>query len=82
MRATMASEDYNLFEIFIICNELNIDIDIDLEDKDTLLTLIKMKKKEIESIESSFIWVYINSNTDEEKNNLIKLFVEKHGKKN
>lgn len=82
MRATIASEDYNLFEIFIICNELNIDIDIDLEDKDTLLALIKMKKNEIKSVESSFIWIYINSNTEEEKNNLIKLFVEKHGKKN
>jgi hypothetical protein len=82
MRATVAAEDYNLFEIFIICNELNIDIDLDLEDKDTLMTLIEMKKNELKSIESSFIWIYVNAKTEEEKNNLIKLFVEKHGKKN
>jgi len=81
LRATVASEDYNLFDLFIICMELNIDLDIDLDDKKVLTTIIDMKKKELKSIESSFIWLYVNSNNDEEKNNLIKLFVEKHGKK-
>jgi hypothetical protein len=79
MRATVAAEDYNLFEIFIICNELNIDIDLDLEDKDTLITLIEMKKREIKSIEASFIWLYYMAKTEEEKNKLIELFVKKHG---
>jgi hypothetical protein len=82
MRATVAAEDYNLFEIFIICNELNIDIDLDLEDKDTLITLIEMKKREIKSIEASFIWLYYMAKTEEEKNKLIELFVKKHGIKN
>ncbi len=79
MKATIASDDYNLFELFIICIELNIDIDIDINDKDTLTVLIEMKKNELKSIESSFIWLYHTSKTEEEKNKLIELFVKKHG---
>lgn len=79
MKATIAADDYNLFELFIICIELNIDIDIDLEDKDTLTVLIEMKKNELKSIESSFIWLYHTSKTEEEKNKLVELFVKKHG---
>lgn len=79
MKATIAADDYNLFELFIICIELNIDIDIDLEDKDTLMVLIEMKKNELKSIESSFIWLYHTSKTEEEKNKLVELFVKKHG---
>jgi hypothetical protein len=82
MEATTAAEEYNLFELFIICSKLNINIDFDIEDKDTLLILIEMKKNELKGIESSFIWIYANSKTDEEKNKIIELFVNKHGKKN
>jgi hypothetical protein len=79
MKATIASDDYNLFELFIICIELNIDIDIDINDKDTLTVLIEMKKNELKSIEASFIWLYYMAKTEEEKNKLIELFVKKHG---
>ena len=79
MKATIASDDYNLFELFIICIELNIDIDIDINDKDTLTVLIEMKKNELKSIEASFIWIYYMAKTEEEKNKLIELFVKKHG---
>jgi hypothetical protein len=82
MKATIASDDYNLFELFIICIELNIDIDIDINDKDTLTVLIEMKKNELKSIEASFIWIYYMAKTEEEKNKLIELFVKKHGTKN
>lgn len=80
--ATEASDNYNLFELFIICNKLEIEIDLDFEDKDTLSILIEMKKEELKSIESSFIWLYANSKTEEDKNNLVELFVKKHGTKN
>lgn len=79
MKATVAADDYNLMELFIICNELLIEFDLDLEDKTTLTTLIEMKKNELKSIESSFIWMYYISKTEEEKNKLIELFVKKHG---
>ena len=82
MKATSAADNYNLFELFIICIELNIEIEVDEDDKEILIKLIEMKKEELRNIEVSFIWLYANSKTEEEKNNLIDLFVQKHGKKN
>jgi hypothetical protein len=82
MKATSAADNYNLFELFIICIELNIEIEVDEDDKEILLKIIEMKKEELRNIEASFIWLYANSKTEEEKNNLIDLFVKKHGKKN
>ena len=79
MKATIAADEYNLMELFIICNHLSIDFEIDLEDKGTLMVLIEMKKKELKDIEASFIWMYYTSKTEEEKNKLIELFVKKHG---
>lgn len=82
LKATTAVDEYNLFELFIICIELDIEIEIDNEDKETLMTLVNMKKSELRNIELSFIWLYANSKTEEEKNNLVELFVKKHGTKN
>lgn len=79
MNATIAADDYNLMELFIICNQLSIDFEIDMEDKDTLNVLIEMKKKELKGIEASFIWMYYMAKTEEEKNKLVELFVKKHG---
>jgi hypothetical protein len=79
MNATIAADEYNLMELFIICDQLSIDFEIDFEDKGTLIALIEMKKNELKSIESSFIWLYYMAKTEEEKNKLIELFVKKHG---
>lgn len=82
LKATIATDEYNLFELFIICIELGIDIDIDKEDREVLVKLVNLKKNELRNIELSFIWMYANSKTEEEKNKLVELFVQKHGKKN
>lgn len=79
MNATMAADEYNLMELFIICDQLSIDFEIDFEDKGTLIALIEMKKKELKDIEASFIWIYYMAKTEEEKNKLVELFVKKHG---
>jgi len=82
IRATAAVDEYNLIELFIICFELGIEVKMDIDDKEILLKLIELKRNELKSIEASFIWLYANSKTEEEKNKLIELFVNKHGKKN
>jgi hypothetical protein len=79
MSATIAADEYNLMELFIICDQLSINFEIDFEDKGTLIALIEMKKKELKDIESSFIWIYYMAKTEEEKNKLVELFVKKHG---
>jgi hypothetical protein len=47
-----------------------------MEDVDVLNFLIQKKKDEIKKIESSFIWLWINAKTDEEKNKVVEMFVK------
>ena len=81
MKATMAAEEFDLFTLYEICSRLNIEHSVDGEDKDILKTKINKKKDKLKSIEGSFIWLYANSKTQEEKQFLINQFVEKHGSK-
>jgi hypothetical protein len=79
MRATEAQEKYNLFELYKICSELQIEVELDKEDIKLLEELIENKKKELKSLESSFIWLWVHSTTEEQKQKVIELFIEKHG---
>jgi hypothetical protein len=79
MRATEAQEKYNLFELYKICSELQIEIELDKEDIKLLEELIENKKKELKSLEASFIWLWVHSTTEEQKQKVIELFIEKHG---
>ena len=75
-KATIAADNYNILELFQICVDLKIPIELDMEDIDVLNFLIQKKKEEIKKIETSFIWLWINAKTDEEKYNVVKMFVE------
>ena len=79
MRATEAQEKYNLFELYKICSELAIEVELDSEDIKLLEELIENKKKELKSIEASFIWLWVHSTTDEQKQKVVELFIERHG---
>ena len=76
VKATKAADDFNIFDLFQICVELNIEIELDFEDTDVLNFLIQSKKNEIKKVESSFIWLWINAKTEQEKDKLVKLFVQ------
>lgn len=79
MEATKASDEFDVFTLFKICTKLDIPMDLDSNDKVILEYLINNKKDELTVLESSFIWKWITSTTDEEKNLLINLFLQKHG---
>jgi len=76
VKATKASDEYNIFDLFIICVELNIEIELDFEDTDVLNFLIQSKKNEIKKIESSFIWLWINAQSEEKKDEIVNMFVQ------
>lgn len=78
MRATDASNNFDLFELYFICGKLNIDVELEDEDRDVLSLLVETKKKEIKSIEDSFIWKYINARNDVEREFILKLFLKNH----
>lgn len=79
MKATKASDEFDVFTLFNICTKLNIPMDLNSEDKVTLVYLIENKKNELDSLENSFIWKWITFPTEEEKKLLINLFLKKHG---
>ena len=76
VKATKAADEYNIFDLFIICVELNIEIELDFEDTDILNFLIQSKKNEIKKIESSFIWLWINAQSEEKKDEIVNMFVQ------
>ena len=80
-KATIAAEEFDLFVLYGICAQLNISHSIDKEDKGVLKEHISNKKKKLDGIERSFIWLYVHAETEEEKEKLVKSFVEQHGKK-
>jgi len=80
MEATEAYEAYNIFELCFISKKLNIKVKLSLEETKTLNELINSKKDEIKKIESSFIWLWLIAPNENEKNELVDRFIEKHYK--
>ena len=80
LKATDAYEEYNLFELCLISKTLNIKVKLSIEETKTLNELIESKKNDIKKLESSFIWLWINSSNDDEKNKLVDDFINKHYK--
>lgn len=80
MEATEAYEAYNIFELCFISKKLNIKVKLSLEETKTLNELINSKKDEIKKIESSFIWLWLMAPNENDKNELVDRFIEKHYK--
>lgn len=81
VRAKSAVESCDVYEILLICDRLDIEYKIDVSEKDMLELNLNEKKKQIKEIESSFIWIWITSNTEEEREDILNRFLNKHGKK-
>jgi hypothetical protein len=80
MEATEAYEAYNIFELCFISKKLNIKVKLSLEETKTLKELLDSKKDEIKKIESSFIWLWLTASNENDKNELVDRFIEKHYK--
>jgi hypothetical protein len=78
MEATEAYEAYNIFELCFISKKLNIKVKLSLEETKTLNELIESKKEEIKKIEYSFIWLWLTAPNENDKNELVDRFIEKH----
>ena len=78
IKATEYYITYDIFELYFISKTLNIKIKLSLDETKTLNELIELKKTELKSIETSFIWLWLNSDNDDEKNSLINKFLEVH----
>lgn len=78
IKATEYYVTYDIFELYFISKTLNIKIKLSLDETTTLNKLIELKKVELKSIETSFIWLWLNAQTDDEKNKLVHSFLKAH----
>lgn len=78
IKATEYYVTYDVFELYFISKTLNIKIKLSLDETNTLNQLIELKKTELKSIETSFIWLWLNAQTDDEKNGLVHKFLKVH----
>lgn len=78
IKATEYYVTYDIFELYFISKTLNIKIKLSLDEKNTLNQLIELKKNELKAIETSFIWLWLNAQNDDEKNALVHKFLKVH----
>jgi len=65
--------------LYKIAKKLNIDVDLDSNNLILIEKIITDKKKQLSSVETSFLWLWVNSESQEKKDEIIKQFINKHG---
>ena len=77
IKAKKYYEDYDLLGLCVLCSELNIKIDVSDLKLDELLVSINKKKLNISNLESSYLWMWANAETEEEKNKFVEMFINR-----
>lgn len=76
IKAKTAYEEYNLFDLYLIASKLNLKIGLEVEDYNLLIQLITIKRDKIKKIEDSWLWSWLSAK-DEDKENIVNIFIEK-----
>ena len=79
--AKEAYEKNDLLTLYTISLKLNIIVDIDENNVWILKRNVEQKKKELMDYEKSFLWMWVHSNTEEEKNKIIEMYINQNFKK-
>ena len=77
--AQIAYDENNLLVLYKIAKKLNIDVDLDSNNLILIEKIITNKKKQLSTVETSFLWLWVNEPNDDKKLELIKQFINKHG---
>jgi hypothetical protein len=64
-----------------VAKKLNIDVEMNVNTISLLEKIINEKKQKLKSVEVSFLWLWANSPSQEQKDELINQFLSKHNKK-
>lgn len=73
--AQRAYEGNDLLTLYKLSQKLSIEVNLDESDLHLLQRIVNEKKKNIKHVEGSYLWLWVNAKTDEEKLNLIKMYV-------
>lgn len=79
--AQIAYDQNNLLVLYKIAKKLNIEIELNTNTITLLEKIVEDTKKQIKSVETSFLWLWVNADTQEKKDQLINQFLNKHNKK-
>ncbi len=79
-QAQIAYETNDLLTLYKIAKRLNIEIELTVSTVLLLEKIVDDKKKEMGGIKTSFLWLWVNAQTEEEKQEVINKFLNKHGK--
>ncbi len=79
IKAKEASEEHNLYELYSICSKIGITYDIEDIEKEDLEYKIKEKKDEISKLEAAFVWIWTNTQKEEDKKQILRVFLIQHG---
>ncbi len=76
IKATQYYESHNKIGLFKICDELGIYYDLQEEDEGHIYKRIYELKQKINFLESTFTWKWFNSQSDEEKNQILINYIK------
>ena len=79
--AQNAYDRNDLLTLYKLAQKLNIDVDLDQDNIFLLEKIVNEKKQELKSMETSFLWLWVNAKSEEEKNKIILQFVNQYIKK-
>ena len=75
-----AFEENNIIDLYSICTDLEINFEYDDTDIQSMLSIINSKKSKLKNLESSYLWLWVHSPNESEKEKIINLFIETHHK--
>lgn len=77
--AQIAYDINDLLTLYKITKKLNIDVEINLSTIFLLEKIIEDRKKEIKSVETSFLWLWVNEKNEDKKKEIIDKFIKNYG---
>jgi len=77
-KATSAYEKNDLIELYFISLNLDINIDLDEEDILNINETINKKRRELHNLEKSYLWLWYNAKTKEQRDMVVNLFINKN----
>lgn len=78
IKSKVLYNERNLLGLYLIAIDIGIEIKIELSDLSDIDNVLEEKKAQVKSFESSYLWIWINSN-DEDKIKIIDLFIKNNG---
>lgn len=78
VEAKLLYEKNDLLGLIKISNKISLDFEIDSNDVSILKRTLQDKKAKLMKIEGTFLWLWVNAETEEQKESIIKMYVQQH----